>query len=687
MVSTEEKMVDRCILGLVPKVRRMVTSSNPITLQAVVGMAYHLTNDVVRSSRASKENDSGRKKYEDQQRNRGRNQQDKRQRVTKNYGVAIQEIRPYAGPHPNTGTLSIGAFQNERLVETAERAVYKGFIRSSSSPWGAPVLFVKKKDGSFLMCIDYRELNKLTVKNRYPLPRIDDLFDQFQGSSVYSKIDLRSGYHQLRVREEDIPKTAFRTRYGHDEFQVMPFGLTNAPVIFMDLMNQKECFAFLAHVVEKDPKENFIQDILVVRDYLEVFPEDLHGLPPPRKVKFQIDLELLRKGLIRPSSSPWGASILFIKKKDGSMRMCNDYMELNKLTIKNRYLLPQIDDLFDQLHGAKYFSKIDLRSGHHQLKVREEDIPKTAFRTRYGHYEFLVMPFGLTNAPTIFMDLMNREMKDEKLEDEALSGVDYKLETWSDGVRYLNRRAWILKINNLKKVVMDEAHRSRYSIHPGADKMCKDLKEYYWWPATGNYNVEMGTNHDGFCDKFAQDYKRHDLICWDTHLPLVEFSYNNSYHTSIKCTPFEALYGRKCRSPLCWLEIGDRQLIRHDIIQETVDKITTIKERLRTARSRQKSYADNRRKPLEFQFKDNVLLKVSPLKGMIHFGKQGKLNPRYIGRFKKCLTDVTLAIQLEELHITDKPQFIKEPLEIMDREVKRLKHSRIPIVKVRWNSR
>nr|GFB98501.1 putative reverse transcriptase domain-containing protein [Tanacetum cinerariifolium] len=123
---------------------------------------------------------------------------------------------------------------SEQLKELSD----KGFIRLSSSPLGAPVLFVKKKDGSFRMYIDYRELNNLTVKNRYPLPRIDDLFDQLQGFSVYSKIDLRSGYHQLRVREEDIPKTAFRTRYGHYEFQVMLFGLTNAPAVFMDLMNR-----------------------------------------------------------------------------------------------------------------------------------------------------------------------------------------------------------------------------------------------------------------------------------------------------------------------------------------------------------------------------------------------------------------------------------------------------------------
>ncbi|GKD13276.1 putative reverse transcriptase domain-containing protein [Tanacetum coccineum] len=162
-------------------------------------------------------------------------------------GAALVARSPYRLAHSETQELS------NQLQELSN----KGFIRPSSSPWGAPVLFVKKKDGLFRMCIDYWELNKLTVKNRYPLPRIDDLFDQIQGSSVYSKINLRPGYHQLRVREEDITKTALRTRYGHYEFQVMPFGLTNAPTVFMDLMN-RVCKPYLDKFMIV-----FIDDILI----------------------------------------------------------------------------------------------------------------------------------------------------------------------------------------------------------------------------------------------------------------------------------------------------------------------------------------------------------------------------------------------------------------------------------------
>ncbi|GKF59925.1 putative reverse transcriptase domain-containing protein, partial [Tanacetum coccineum] len=139
-------------------------------------------------------------------------------------------------------------------------------------------------------------------------------------------------------------------------------------------------------------KEKEQEETVVVRDFPEVFPDDLSGLPPVQEI----------------DSSPWGASVLFVKKKDGSFRMCIDYKELNKLTVKNRYPLPRIDDLFDQLQGSQFFSKIDLRSGYHQLRVHEDDIPNTAFRTHYGQFKFTVMPFGLTNIPEVFMDLMNR---------------------------------------------------------------------------------------------------------------------------------------------------------------------------------------------------------------------------------------------------------------------------------------
>ncbi|GJX49598.1 putative reverse transcriptase domain-containing protein [Tanacetum coccineum] len=169
---------------------------------------------------------------------------------------------------------------------------------------------------------------------------------------------------------------------------------------------QKGCQVYLAQVTSKKAenksKEKQLEDVPIIRDFPKVFPEDLPGLPPARQVEFQIDLV--------PSAAP-GAPVLFDKKKDGSFRMCIDYCELNKLTVKNRYPLPRINDLFDQLQGSRVYSKIDLRSGYHQLRVREEDILKIAFRNRYGHYEFQVMPFGLTNAPTIFIDLINRVCK------------------------------------------------------------------------------------------------------------------------------------------------------------------------------------------------------------------------------------------------------------------------------------
>ncbi|GKF23333.1 putative reverse transcriptase domain-containing protein, partial [Tanacetum coccineum] len=197
-----------------------------------------------------------------------------------------------------------------------------------------------------------------------------------------------------------------------------------------------------------------------------------------------------------------------------------------------------------------------------------------------------------------------------------------------------------------------------------------------------------------------------------------KFSYNNSFHTIIKAAPFEALYRRKCRSPVCWAEVGDAQLTGLAIIHETTEKIVQIKNRIQVARDRQKSYANIRRKPMVFQVGDRVMLKVSPWKGVVRFGKRGKLNPRYVGPFKmikrvgtvtyklelpqqlsrvhntfhvsnlkKCMSDESLMIPLEELRVDDKLHFVEKPVEVMDREIKQMKRSRIPIIKFRWNSK
>ncbi|GJR13008.1 putative reverse transcriptase domain-containing protein [Tanacetum coccineum] len=237
-----------------------------------------------------------------------------------------------------------------------------------------------------------------------------------------------------------------------------------------------------------------------------------------------------------------------------------------------------------------------------------------------------------------------------------------------------------------------------------ADKMYHDLRHMYWWP--------------GMKKDIALYVSKCLTYSKDIHLPLVEFSYNNNYYYSMRCAPFKALYGRKYRSPILWVEVREGQLIRLEIVQETIEKISQIRDRLKAARDRQKSYADKRRKSLEFSVGDHVLLKVSPWKGVVCFGKKGKLAPRFVGPFeiterigpvayllrlrqelssvhdtfyvlnlKKCLVDPTLRVPLEEIQVDAKLDFIEEPVEILKREIKKLKRSRISIVKVRWNSK
>ncbi|GKA38946.1 hypothetical protein Tco_0731497 [Tanacetum coccineum] len=831
----------------------------------------------------------------------------------------------------------------KELAEQLQELFDKGFIRPSSSPWGAPILFVKKKDGSFRMCIDYHELNKLTVMNRYLLHRIDDLFDQLQGLSVYLKIDLRSGYHQLRVHEEDIPKTAFRTRYGHYEFQVMPFGLTNTPAVFMDLMyrvckpyldkfvivfiddiliysknkgeheehlklilellKKEELYAkfskckfwipkvqFLGHVIDSkgihiDPAKiesikdwaspksaTEIRQFLGLAGYYRRFIEGFSKIAKPMTKLTQkkcLGAVLLQNEKV----IAYASRQLKIHEKNYTthdlelgavvfaLKIWRHYLYGTRCTIFTdhkslQHILDQKELNMRQRRWLELLSDYDCDIRYHPGKANVvADALSRKERSKPLRVRALVMTIGL-NLPKQILEAQTEALKPENLMAKDVGGMlrpnltKERLKPRTDGTLCLNNRSWLSCYGDLRTLVMHESHKSKYSIHPGSDKMYQDLKQLYWWPnmkaniatyvskcltcakvkaehqkpsgllvqlkipewkwekitmdfvtklpktAKGYdtiwviidhltksahflpirendlmeklmklYMKEVVTRHgvpisiisdrdgrftslfwqalhkalgtrldmstanhpktDGQSERTIQTLEDMLRTCmldfgksWDRYLPLVEFSYNNSYHTSIKAAPFEALYGQKCRSLICWEEVRDAQLTGPAIIHETTEKIVQIKSRIQAARDRQKSYANIRRKPMVFQVGDKVMLKVSPWKGVVRFGKLGKLNPRYVGPFKviervgtvayklelpqqlsrvhntfhvsnlkKCLTDESLVILLEELRIDDKLHFVEEPVEVMDREIKQFKRSRIPIIKVRWNSK
>ncbi|GJS69758.1 putative reverse transcriptase domain-containing protein [Tanacetum coccineum] len=569
----------------------------------------------------------------------------------------------------STGTLSIGPIRNE-ILRIIQELSDKGFIRPSSSPWGAPVLFVKKKDGSLRMCIDYRELNKLTVKNRYPLPRIDDLFDQLQGSSVYSKIDLRSGYHQLRVREEDISKTAFRTRYGHYEFQVMPFD---------NKQGARKA---------SDDNIGVVEERGVVR---KNFPSVNFGFPKVQFLGHVFDNKSIH--VDQTKIDPLKDWLLLSTNGDSSVfrNYTTHDLELGAvvfaLKIWRHYL-----------YGTKCTVFTDHKSLQHILNQKELNM-----RQR----RCLDLPKQILNAQT-------EARKPENIKSEDVGGMlienakfpealrTEKLEPRTDGTLCLNSRSFEKMYQDVKKLYWWPNMKADIATYVSKCLTCVKVKgehqrqsgllvqpeipQWKWDNITMDFvtklpkssqgslqkalgtSLDMSTAYhpqaDGQSERTIQTLEDMLRSCvidfgngWVKYLPLVEFSYNNSYHASIKAAPFEALYGRKCRSSVCWVEVREVQLTGPEIVQETTEKIIQVKQRMQAARDRQKSYADLKRKPMEFEVGDKVMLKVSPWKGVVRFGNEGKIKSQ------------------------------RSQHQLNHREVKRLKRSRIPLVKVRWNSK
>nr|GEU94195.1 transposon Ty3-I Gag-Pol polyprotein [Tanacetum cinerariifolium] len=355
----------------------------------------------------------------------------------------------------------------------------KWLIRPSSLPWGAPVLFVKKKDGLFQMCIDYRELNKLTVKNRYPLLRIDDLFDQLQGSRVYSKIDLRSDYHQLRFWEEDILKIVFRTRYGHYECQVMPFGLTNAPAIFMELMN-RVCKPYLDKFVIV-----FIDDILIYsknkKEHKEHLSAPILALPKGSE-NFAVYCDASHKG--------FGAFLMQREKVIAYASRQLKTHEKNYTThdLELRAIVIALNMWIHYLCCTKYVVFTDHKSLQHILDQKELNMRKCRWLELLSDYDCEIRYHS--GKANVVADALTEARKEENYGTEDLCGMIKKLEPRADETSCLKNRSWIPCYGNLRALIMQESNLSKYSIHPGLDKMYQDLKKLYWSP---NMKAEIST--------------------------------------------------------------------------------------------------------------------------------------------------------------------------------------------------
>nr|GEW54370.1 putative reverse transcriptase domain-containing protein [Tanacetum cinerariifolium] len=575
----------------------------------------------------------------------------------------------------------------------------KGFIRPSSSPWGAPVLFVKKKDGSFRMCIDYQELNKLTVTsfglpnapavfmdlmNRVCKPYLDELVIVFiDDILIYSKNKKEHAEH-LKAILELLKKEELYAKFSKYEFWI-PKKLCSVPILA--LPEESEDF-----VVYYDASHKGLGVVLMQREKTKtrkpenIKNEDVGGM----LVENSNDPEKLRTKKLEPRANGTlclnGRSWLLCYGDLRTVIMHENYklkysihMGSDKMyqDMKRLYWWPNMKaDIAIYVSKCLTYAKVKAEHQRPSGLLVQPNIPEWKWdnitmdfvtklpKSAQGYDTIWVIVDRLTKSP-IFVPMRETDPM------EKLARMYLKEVVARHGIPVL--------------IICDRDPRFALNFWKSLQKALGTSLDM-----STAYHLETDEQSERTIQTL-EDMLRTCVINfgkgWVNHLSLVEFLYNNSYHACIKATPFEALYGQKCRSPICWTEVEEAQLLGQELIQETTTKIIQIKQRMQASHDRQKSYADLKRKPIEFQIRYMVMLKVSPWKGVVRFGKRGKLNPKYVGPFKKCHADKPLAVPLDGLHFDDKLHFVEEPIEIVDQEVKRLKRIRIPLFKVRWNSR